>query len=262
MNADVARHLDFLKKSVYHTEGKWPQFRVLFQALERWLATNPSGKRVLVLERAYFFGGHSLYGPLFADHHCTVVDCVNDSLAQRTGHQSSVVDHPDFIRMRAHHAADPGRLDFLPDASFDLVFPPNIVHHIRDQKGMFDQWARLLAPGGELMVFEGLVRELHHVPDDYLRYTPYGFQEELTRRGLQWEGAELGSGVFDVIAYAWQMALENFPEGEREQRSRWFFQEEFPRLMELERRYPKNLQKPDKAFPMSYVVRARRPQGA
>ena len=34
----------------------------------------------------------------------------------------------------------------------------------------------------------------------------------------------------------------------------WFYHEHFPYLQEMDQKHRKNLIKPDKAFPMSYIV--------
>lgn len=62
---------------------------------------------------------------------------------------------------RARYAAVPGveyaqadvtALDHLPDASFDLVLSFETLEHVQDQERMLDGFARLLAPGGLLLV--------------------------------------------------------------------------------------------------------------
>jgi len=248
------KHRVFLEDKIYHIHGKWPQFKIMFKALDELLAQASTSDRLLLLERAYFFGGQSIFAPLLSHLNCTIIDCVSPSLAKRHGAQKSWVEHPDFITNGPHLMADPAELGMINSNSQDWVFVPNIVHHIKNQRGMFDEWWRVLKPGGRLLVFEGLVRELHHIPDDYLRYTPYGMQNELEARGFRYDKHELGSGVFDVIAYSWQMALEYLPDEERKEKTRWLFEEHIPYLHSLDARYKKNLVKPDKKFPMSYVV--------
>ncbi len=48
--------------------------------------------------------------------------------------------------------ADATALDHLPDASFDLVLSFETLEHVQDQGRMLDGFARLLAPGGLLLV--------------------------------------------------------------------------------------------------------------
>ena len=72
--------------------------------------------------------------------------------------------------------------------------------------------------------------------------------------GIEYDGHELGTGVFDVIAYVWQNAFEYLPEDMRKEKMEWFYNEHFPYLQELDKKYRKNIVKPDKAFPMGYIV--------
>lgn len=48
------------------------------------------------------------------------------------------------------------RLPF-PDASFDVVFSNDSVHHLRDRAAALSDWARVLRPGGQVLYTEGLV---------------------------------------------------------------------------------------------------------
>ncbi len=121
----------------------------------------------------------------------------------------------------------------LPTASADLLLIPNVIHHVRKQDEMFAEFARLLKPGAVGYLFEALLRELHQQPDDYLRYTPYGFESMLTRHGLRMTDWRPAGGPFEAIAYCWVQALQYLPPDEREEREGWFFREHFPALMEL-----------------------------
>lgn len=48
--------------------------------------------------------------------------------------------------------ADVTALDHLPDASFDLILSFETLEHVHEQERMLDGFARLLAPGGLLLV--------------------------------------------------------------------------------------------------------------
>jgi len=73
-------------------------------------------------------------------------------------------------------AGDATRLDSLPDASFDLVLSFETLEHVQDQERLLDGFARLLAPGGLLLVstpdkrtYTDLTGEVnpHHVRELY-----------------------------------------------------------------------------------------------
>ena len=76
----------------------------------------------------------------------------------------------------AFEQADVTALDHLPDASFDLVLSFETLEHVHEQERMLDGFARLLAPGGLLLVstpdkrvYTDLTGEVnpHHVRELY-----------------------------------------------------------------------------------------------
>ena len=57
-------------------------------------------------------------------------------------------------------------LDFLSDASFDLIIAPLVLHYVRDWDHVFGEFARLLKPGGVL------VFSIHHPTHDLIYFQP------------------------------------------------------------------------------------------
>jgi hypothetical protein len=100
---------------------------------------------------------------------------------------------------------------------------------------------------------------LHQIPEDYLRYTPYGLQRVMETRGLTAEALELEGGPFSAVAYCWDQALQYFPAGKREEMEHWFNNEMFPKLMRWDEQYPANLVRKHTSFPVSFSVIARKP---
>jgi hypothetical protein len=84
-----------------------------------------------------------------------------------------------------------------------------------------------LKPGGRLFIFEPILRELHQIPDDYLRYTPYGITQVLSRFGLVAEKFETEGGPFQAISYCWVQALEYFPAEMRGKMEEWYYKQDF-----------------------------------
>jgi SAM-dependent methyltransferase len=251
---NVVKHIEYLKEKFYQVETKWPQFGLLFDTLEKLMNEIPADQKVLILERAYFYGGWTLFAPIFHKQQVVAIDCVVDTSDARWGTQASWLEDDRCIRWRPDYINGISDLKDIASESMDYVIVPNVVHHESKQDQMFQEFARVLKKGGKCLIFEGLVRELHHMPDDYIRYTHEGMKLMFEKNGLKYDSHELGTGVFDVISYVWQNAFEYLPEELREEKMKWFYEEHFPYLQELDKKYRKNLLKPDKAFPMGYIV--------
>jgi len=253
-NNCVLSHVDFLKEKFYQIETKWPQFKVLFDSLEDLAKTIPAGKTVLILERAYFYGGWTLFAPIFHKQKAVSIDCVIGSHENRWGEQESWLGDDRCIKWRPDFVNGISDLVDVKSESVDYVIVPNVIHHEKNQDKMFQEFARVLKKNGKCLIFEGLVRELHHMPYDYIRYTHEGLKVMFEKNGLEFDSYKFGTGVFDVIAYVWQNAFEYLPEKLRKEKKKWFYDEHFPYLQEMDQKYRSNLVKPNKAFPMSYIA--------
>ena len=253
-DGNVEKHIDFLQEKFYQVQAKWPQFKILFDELENISKSITSEKKVLILERAYFYGGWTLFSPIFHKQKVVSIDCVIDNNDNRWGDQESWLEDDRCIKWRPDFVNRISNLVDIESVSIDFLIVPNVVHHEKNQEKMFLEFSRVLKKGGKCLIFEGLVRELHHMPDDYVRYTHEGLKVMFEKSGLKFDSYKFGSGVFDVIAYVWQNAFEYLPDDLRKEKMEWFYHEHFPYLQEMDQKYRKNLIKPDKAFPMSYIV--------
>ncbi len=257
----LAAHEAMLAEKVFQTETLWPHFGQLLRDVRRLAGETPHGVTVVSLERTLLYGGISLVAPFFAEHDFVSVDCSPESADARGAYNRAMVDDPRCIAIPCDRRA-PIEATGLDDAMADLVMVPNLVHHVADQDALFAEMARITRPGGEVYVFEPLVRELHQIPDDFLRYTPFGMQRVMRKAGLEPGEAELEGGPFSVIAYCWTQALQYFPEDERAEKERWFFGEHFPQLMAWDAAHRENKVRAHTSFPMSFAIRARKPKAA
>ena len=57
-------HEKYLKKDLFFTENKWPQFNLLFEDIKK-LSRNPIKIKSCFLERNLLYGGYSLFAPFF-----------------------------------------------------------------------------------------------------------------------------------------------------------------------------------------------------
>ena len=258
MEQRLRDHIDVLQTRVFEVDTKWPHFQLLIDDLVDMADRLPAGSRVVSLERNHLYGGFSLFAPLFERQDFISVDCSPGSAPARGAYNAGLIEDSRFLRVPTRMNAP---VDAIPitDGSADVVVIPNLVHHIENQRAMFGEARRLLKPGGELYVFEPLVRELHQVPDDYLRYTPYGLASVLRDAGLAPGAPKTNGGPFSVIAYCWTQALQYLPEDERAARQQWFEQEHFPELMRLDNEHPQNLVRKHTSFPMGFSLSATKP---
>jgi SAM-dependent methyltransferase len=255
--AEVAAHLAMLEERVFQVNTRWPHFRLLLGDLKRLAKELPETATVVSLERTLLYGGISLFAPLFTRQMFVSVDCSPAAADERGAYNASMLDDARVIRIP--YSIRGSELETgLPDESADLVLVPNLVHHVAEQERLFDEMTRITRRDGRVYVFEPLLRELHQIPEDYLRYTPYGLQRVMEARGLTVEMTELEGGPFSAAAYCWDQALQYLPPTKREEMQRWFDTEMFPNLIQWDEQYPVNLVRKHTSFPVSFSLLARK----
>jgi SAM-dependent methyltransferase len=247
----ITAHQAFLSEHVYQTDTKWPHFSRLLKDVQDIATQVQETQTVVCLERAYVYGGNSLFAPLFTRGKFIAVDTWLDENEHRGAYQGDWVQDSRCFQQPADLQSTIAHID-LPDGSADWLMVPNIVHHVRDQDAMVAEFARLLKPGGIGYIFETLLRELHQAPYDYIRYTPCGMEEVLARHGLTLTRWEPAGGPFEAIAYCWTQALQYLPEPLRTEKERWFYQEHFPQLMAWDQAYPNNQVRQHTSFPVAF----------
>ncbi len=76
------------------------------------------------------------------------------------------------------------RLPFV-DGSFDTALLAEVLEHVPEPDRMVSELARVLRPGGRLLLTVPFASALHQLPFDYGRYTPLGVEQILRRHGLE-----------------------------------------------------------------------------
>lgn len=79
--------------------------------------------------------------------------------------------------------ADAGRLP-LANACVDAVLCLEVLEHVQDHVAALEQFARVLKPGGTLLLSMPFMYPVHDAPHDYQRLTVYGLQRDLARAGF------------------------------------------------------------------------------
>src|SRR5262245_49551938 len=110
------------------------------------------------------------------------------------------------------------RLPF-PDASFDVVFSNDSVHHLRDRSAVLREWSRVLRPGGHILFTEGLVLTGPVSADEIRRRTFMGFfvvtpvgsnERAIEAAGLELQRAENRSGAVVEVGSRMRAARERY----------------------------------------------------
>lgn len=94
----------------------------------------------------------------------------------------------------ADHRAEAHALPFS-DGSFDAVVSFQVLEHVADPGACVREMARVLRPGGRVVLTAPGVWPLHEAPHDYWRFTRHGMRALLANAGLT-EARETPLGGF------------------------------------------------------------------
>jgi SAM-dependent methyltransferase len=129
--------------------------------------------------------GEAQYAPLFEGRRYVAVDLgVGDA---------------DWSYKSLDAVADLVRLPFR-GGSFDGAVNIVTLEHVREPGVVVKELARVLRPGGSLLLVTPLQWEEHQQPHDYYRYTRYGVAYLVESAGLQVEKIEAVGGIFRLLA--------------------------------------------------------------
>jgi len=164
---------------------------VLEDAVRDFALPLPDGARVLDAG-----AGEARHARYFARHRYTPVDL---AIGDKTW---------DYTRLQA--LADLTALPFR-NASFEAAVNVVTLEHVREPAQVIRELARVLAPGGRLLLVVPHEWEVHQAPHDYFRYTRYGLEHLLTQAGLQVEALTPVGGYFRLMSRRLLNGLQFFP---------------------------------------------------
>lgn len=116
-------------------------------------------------------------------------------------------------------AWDYGRLDAIADlsalpfrdASFEACLNIVTLEHVRQPQAVLAELARVLKPGGRLLLVVPHAWEIHQAPHDYFRYTRYGVRHLVEGSGLQPLQITPMGGYFRFLSRQLLNGLQFFP---------------------------------------------------
>ena len=145
----------------------------------------PAGARVLDMG-----AGSCPYRPLFA--HCRY------ETQDFAGLESDQLRHGSY-----------GRIDYrcdiahvpVADGQFDAILCTEVLEHVREPIAVVQEMARILRPGGRLMLTAPLGSGIHQEPYHYYGgYTPYWYRDFLAAAGFSQIKIEANAGSFRFFA--------------------------------------------------------------
>jgi SAM-dependent methyltransferase len=106
-----------------------------------------------------------------------------------------------------------GDLAELPfgDGAFEAALNVVTLEHVREPGRVLCELARVLAPGGRLLLIAPHEWEEHQQPHDYYRYTRFGLDYLLRRAGFSEISTQPVGGIFRLLSRRLLNALQFFP---------------------------------------------------
>lgn len=87
------------------------------------------------------------------------------------------------------------------DGVFDAVVFQAVLEHVRDASAALREIARVLRPGGSVLVEVPFIQGYHPTPGDYRRFTVTGLKAELERQGFEVEDSGIAVGPASAMAW-------------------------------------------------------------
>jgi SAM-dependent methyltransferase len=156
-------------------------------------------------------------------------------------------------------AGDVQTLSMVPDESYDSAICIEVLEHVPEPQRAVATIARILKPGGSVVITVPHLSRLHDLPHDYFRFTEYGLRYLLKQAGLNVVSIQPKGGLLTFLAHqlstmllvvAWSISPLKAPLLAFNQ---W--------ALALGAFYADRLLGIDKTFPQGYIVVASKPVG-
>jgi SAM-dependent methyltransferase len=97
----------------------------------------------------------------------------------------------------------------VPDASFDAAISTQVLEHVTDPQRALREAARVLKPGGILVLTCPGTWPDHETPHDYFRFTRYGLQHLLRNAGFECQLVKAQGGVWAAVGQLLNLELSH-----------------------------------------------------
>jgi len=147
--------------------------------LKKTLAALPSGARILDVGA----------GELKNRQHCGHLEYVSQDFCQYEGQRGGAIN--EGLQSKSW---DTSRIDLVsditaipaPDASFDGILCSEVLEHVPEPTHALDEFARLLKPGGKLILTAPFASLVHMAPYHYCSgFSRYWYEHHLALRGFE-----------------------------------------------------------------------------
>jgi SAM-dependent methyltransferase len=91
----------------------------------------------------------------------------------------------------------------LPNGSFDVIVCTEVVEHVSDTLSVFQEFFRLLAPKGYVILTTPFSYPLHEIPCDFVRLTPFQIEKLAHQSALDVVAMVRGGNEIEVMATVW-----------------------------------------------------------
>lgn len=103
--------------------------------------------------------------------------------------------------------ADIQHMPAVASASVDAVICTEVLEHVADPAAALGEIARVLRPGGILVLSVPHLSPIHEAPNDYYRYTRYGLAHLFERAGLELLDLSAAGGLFAFLGHGLSQAF-------------------------------------------------------
>jgi SAM-dependent methyltransferase len=105
------------------------------------------------------------------------------------------------------YIADLEDMSVVPDSSVDTVLCSEVLEHVPHPDRAIGEIARVLKPGGSLVITVPFMARLHEEPHDYFRYTRHGLRRLLLDADLDLDDISETGSLFSFLGHQVSVVL-------------------------------------------------------